>query len=179
MTQHATALAELEGWRPPTADQVVARDGFVGHLRAHPDGLRRSCFPHHLTAGALVLSEDRGRVLLNLHRKAGRWFHFGGHIEAADDSLAAAALRESREESGIGALELAPEPLQLSAHAVPFCDPRGEVTHLDVRYLALAPASAIPVASEESESVRWFPVDALPTDDPDMLELVRMALASR
>ena len=38
---------------------------------AHPDGLRRSCFPDHLTAGALiVLAADRTHVLLTLHAKA-------------------------------------------------------------------------------------------------------------
>ena len=177
MSPHASALATLEGWPAPSEEQAALAADFVRHLRAHPDGLARSCFPRHLTAGALVLSEDRDRVLLNLHRKAGRWFHFGGHIEEVDTSLAAAALRESLEESGLGDLRLSEAPIQLSAHAVPFCDARGEVTHLDVRYLALAPATAMPVVSEESESVRWFDIDALPTQDPDMLELIRLARA--
>lgn len=175
MSPHAAALAALEGWRPPNDAQATLAEDFVRHLRTHPDGLQRGCFPRHLTAGALVLSEDGDRVLLNLHRKAQRWFHFGGHIEDSDAALADAALRESQEESGLAELRLSAEPVQLSAHAVPFCDRRGEVTHLDVRYVAWAPATAVPVVSDESESVRWFDVEALPTQDPDMVELVRLA----
>jgi hypothetical protein len=51
------------------------------------------------------------------------------------------------------------------------------VHHLDVRYLAIVPAGTAPVLSEESLELRWFDVDALPTDEPDMLDLVALARA--
>jgi 8-oxo-dGTP pyrophosphatase MutT (NUDIX family) len=175
VSAHADAVATLTDWRPPTPEQADLASAYIARLAQDPDALLRSSFPRHLTAGALVLSEDRARVLLNLHRKARRWFHFGGHIEGGDASLRAAAEREVLEESGLGSVRLSPEPVQLSAHPVPFCDPRGEVIHLDVRYVAWAPADARPVVSQESVSVAWFDVDDLPTDDPDMLELVALA----
>jgi hypothetical protein len=68
-------------------------------------------------------------------------------------------------------------PVQLSEHAVPFCDPRGGVHHLDVRFLAVAPADAEHTVSEESLDVRWWPADALPDPQPDMVELVALARA--
>ncbi len=37
--------------------------------------------------------------------------------------------------------------------------------HLDVRFVAIAPPGAVPVVSEESTDVRWWPVDALPLQD--------------
>jgi len=174
---HADALATLRGWSASSADQEALRARYVAHLEGHADGEQRSCLPAHLTAGTLVLSAKGDEVLLNLHRKARRWFAFGGHVEPGDRTLATAALREAREESGISALDLDPEPVHLDEHVVDFCDPRGDVHHLDVRFAARAPAGARPGASEESLDVRWWPVDALPPDEPDPLELVRLGVA--
>ncbi len=176
MTLHDDAFALLTRWQAPTAEQEELRDHYVEHLRWHPDGLQRDCFPAHLTAGALVLSHDGGYVLLNLHAKARRWFHFGGHLEADDASLVGGAMRETTEESGLTELVVDAEPIHLSQHPVAFCDRRGTVKHLDVRFLARAASDVEPVVSDESLDVRWWPVGDLPTDDPDMVELVDLAL---
>lgn len=173
---HASALALLESWAPTDAEQERRRSDYLAHLRVHPDGVLRECFPDHLTASTLVLSTDRTTVLLTLHAKARAWFQFGGHIEASDPTLAAAALREAAEESGIDDLVLDPTPVQLSPHAVPFCSPRGTVRHLDVRFLAVAPDEALHRVSEESLDVAWWPIDALPTEDPDIHQLVALSV---
>ena len=171
------ALATLGGWQSPDPRQEQLRREYVDHVRGHAEPASRSTSPGHLTAGALVLSTDRDEVLLTLHAKARRWFHLGGHVEPQDATLAGAALREATEESGIGDLRLDPVPLHLDAHTVGFCSGHREVRHLDVRFLALAPPWAAPTPSEESLEVRWWPVDRLPTDDPDMVEMVARALA--
>ena len=173
---HADALRVLAGWRPPDAQQEALRRRYVAHLDAHPDGMTRDCFPDHLTASALVVSADASQVLLTLHAKANAWFQLGGHCEPEDTTLAGAALREAVEESGMTGLELDPRPVQLDAHEVGFCDPRGTVTHLDVRFLAVAPTDAAHAVSAESLDVRWWPVDDLPTEDPNLVALVTHAL---
>jgi 8-oxo-dGTP pyrophosphatase MutT (NUDIX family) len=170
---HADALAVLRAWVPPTPAQSALRDRYVAHLEARPDGMTRDCYPDHLTASTLVVSPDGSHVLLTLHAKARRWFQLGGHCEDGDATLAGAAEREAVEESGLAGLRVDPAPVQLSEHAVPFCDPRGGVRHLDVRFLAVAPEGADHAVSEESLDVRWWPVDALPDDD--LTELVRLA----
>ncbi|WP_324649421.1 NUDIX hydrolase [Georgenia sp. H159] len=172
---HSSALAVLAGWRAPTPTQSALRARYVAHLEAEPQGVLRECYPDHLTASTLVVSADRSSVLLTLHRKARRWFQLGGHVEPGDTSLTGAALREATEESGVAGLVLDPVPVQLSAHPVPFCDPRGGVTHLDVRFVATAPAGAAHATSAESLDVAWWPVDGLPEPEPDMLELVALA----
>ncbi|WP_323793470.1 NUDIX hydrolase [Nocardioides sp.] len=179
---HDDALAVLRSWPAPDADQEQARRRYVAHLEAHPDGMRRSCRPDHLTASTLVLSDDGEHVLLTLHAKAERWFQLGGHCEPGDHLLHDAASREAREESGVPDLRLDPVPVQLSEHAVPFCrDPSAStddgltVHHLDVRFLAVAPPGSVPAVSEESLDVRWWPADALPDPDPDLVDLVRLA----
>jgi 8-oxo-dGTP pyrophosphatase MutT (NUDIX family) len=176
---HDDALRLLAAWSAPDQAQEMARRRYVAHLSARPDGLRRDCFPDHITASTLILSADGERVLLTLHAKAQAWFQMGGHCEESDTTLAGAALREAVEESGVPDLTLDPQPVQLNAHAVPFCDPRGTVDHLDVRFVAVAPAEAVHAVSEESLDVRWWPWDALPTEDPDMRDLVRLARERR
>ena len=175
MTARDAALAELHGWDAPSPGQSGLRDVYVAHLVSHVDGLSRECQPGHLTAGALVLSAGLDAVLLNLHAKAGRWFHFGGHVEDDDGSLLDAARREAAEESGIADLVVDPTPVHLDLHHVEFCRPHGRADHLDVRYAALAPAGARARASEESLAVRWWPLDALPDLEPEMHTLIALS----
>ncbi|GAA1931593.1 NUDIX hydrolase [Nocardioides lentus] len=183
MTLHADALAVLTAWAAPDAAQEVLRRRYVDHLRLHEDGLTRGCRPSHLTASVLVLDAPAERVLLTLHARAGRWFQLGGHCEPEDATLADAAAREAREESGIADLDLDAVPVQLSEHAVPFCGPAPTsgttpattTHHLDVRYLAVAPPGARPVVSDESTDLAWWPADALPEPDADLVELVARA----
>lgn len=175
MSLHADALGVLTSWSAPTQEQDALRRRYVDHLTTRPDGMRRDCFPDHLTAGTLVVDHGLDHVLLNLHRKARRWFAFGGHCEDADPTLAAAALREAHEESGLAGLDFDPVPAHLDEHEVGFCDPRGPVRHLDVRFVARTPRSAEPVVSDESLDVRWWPVRALPELEPEMLRLIDVA----
>jgi 8-oxo-dGTP pyrophosphatase MutT (NUDIX family) len=163
---HADAVRVLDELEVHEAGQEQLRLAYLEHLRAHPDGLCRDCHPDHVTASALVIDATGERVLLTLHRKLGRWLQTGGHCEAGDGSLRAAAHREATEESGIGGLVVAPRPLRLDRHPVP-CGPLRPAHHLDVQYLALAPTDAQEQMSTESTALGWFGLDALPepTDD--------------
>lgn len=172
---YGDALAVLSSWTAPDDAQERLRREYVAHLESGRPGLFKGDFPDHLTAGVLVLDRTGERVLLNLHRKARRWFAFGGHLENGDDSLLAAATREGLEESGLD-LVMDPLPVHLSCHTVDFCDERGTVRHLDVRFTARPADGTPPVVSEESLDLRWFPVGDLPTDEPDMVDLVRLAV---
>ncbi len=172
---HADALRVLRGWAAADPGQEALRREYVEHLERCPDGMLRDCFPAHLTASSLILSADGRGVLLTLHAKARAWFQTGGHCEPTDDTLAGAALREAVEESGIAALTLDPEPVQLDRHEVGFCHPRGPVHHLDVRFLAVAASDAVQATSAESLDVRWFPAEDLPTSEPGLVDLLRRA----
>ncbi|WP_086564577.1 NUDIX hydrolase [Streptomyces africanus] len=137
-------------------DQTDLRQAYLDHLAQHPDGLWKACRAGHITASALVIDAEAGRVLLTLHRKLRMWLQMGGHCEPGDSSLAAAALREATEESGVSGLSLLPGgPVRLGRHPIPppcHC-------HFDVQYAVLALPDAAHAISDESLDVRWFGYD--------------------
>lgn len=140
---------------------------------AGPHLLTRHHQPMHLTASAAVLDPAGTLTCLVLHHKLGVWVQPGGHLEAGDRSMTAAAAREAQEETGLTGSVLA-VPVQLSRHVAP-CNPGLVDWHLDVQFLLLAEPGE-PVPSDETPAVRWWPVDALPREiAPGVDELIRSA----
>lgn len=176
MTLHDDATEALARWDAPDAAQEELRLLYLGHLAAEPGAMTRACHPDHLTSSALVISPDGEQVVLTKHPKAGLWLQTGGHCEPTDATLAGAALREAREESGIEVLRIDPVPLLLSRHEVPFCGPVQPAHHLDVQFMAVAPDGAELVISQESDALRWCPSDRPPhPTDQDVRDLIAAA----
>lgn len=175
LTLHGDAQAVLTNWTAPDAEQARLQQAYLDHLDQHPDAMSRSCHPNHLTASVLIVSHDHNRVLLTLHRRIGRWLQTGGHCESHDQTLLQAALREGREEGGIGDLLIDPDPVLLSLHEVPACGPMRPSHHLDVQFVAVAPHDDFTI-SEESADLNWFAVDAPPSGtDQSVLDLIAAA----
>jgi 8-oxo-dGTP pyrophosphatase MutT (NUDIX family) len=171
VTLHDDAVLVLKEY----GDQEELRQVYLDHLAAHPDGLWKACTAGHLTASALVVDPERGRVLLTLHRKLRMWLQMGGHCEPGDATLAAAALREATEESGIAGLTLVPGgPVRLDRHAIPApCN-----WHLDVQYAVLAEPGAVHEISDESLDLRWFAYDEVAgVADASVVRLLEAARA--
>ncbi|MFF7699711.1 NUDIX hydrolase [Streptomyces lydicus] len=174
MSLHAEAARTLKEWPAPSPDQDQLRLAYLDHLAAHRDGMWKPCKEGHLTASALVIDPAAGRVLLTLHRKLEMWLQMGGHCEPEDASLADAALREAREESGIArGLTLLPGgPVRLDRHRTPCA------VHLDVQYAALAPEGSVAAISDESLDLKWFAYDEVPgVADTSVVRLVEAARA--
>ncbi|MER6672505.1 NUDIX hydrolase [Streptomyces sp. NPDC000983] len=172
MTLFDDAVLVLKGYEDGTAGQAELRQVYLDHLSARPDGMWKACEAGHITASALVIDPSRGRVLLTLHRKLRMWLQMGGHCEPGDATLAAAALREGTEESGIADLVLLPGgPVRLDRHHTPCA------WHLDVQYAAVAPPGALEAISDESLDLRWFPYDEVATVADD--SVVRLVEAAR
>jgi 8-oxo-dGTP pyrophosphatase MutT (NUDIX family) len=145
---------------PCDESEAVHLRGILEFLSRHADPFDRRIAEGHFTASALILSRSGDEVLLLHHRKLQRWLQPGGHGEAGETSGEAVALREAREETGILDLELhpsAPRPLDVDIHAIPARPGEPAHSHLDLRYLVLAPdGSAITRQVDESNDLRWF-----------------------
>lgn len=179
MTLHDDAHSVLMRWAPPGNEQSELRLLYLDHLGKHANATNRDCHPDHLTASALIFSADHRRVLLTLHHVIKRWLQTGGHCDPEDESLADAALREAREESGIDDLAIDRVPVLLSHHEVPSCGPIRPSHHLDVQYVAVAAPGALQVISDESDELEWFAIDDLPADTDDSVRALIAAGMTR
>jgi 8-oxo-dGTP pyrophosphatase MutT (NUDIX family) len=153
----------------------------LAFVAEHPDALWRTCAPGHLTASALVVDPADGRFVVLHHRKLRRWLQPGGHADG-DADLAAVALREATEETGLAGLAVRTPAVDLDIHEV---QPAGEPAHLhlDLRFVVTAaPGSAAagpPPGNPESLAARWVTLadlDALGAD-ASLARLARRGLA--
>ncbi|MCX7868356.1 MAG: sugar phosphate nucleotidyltransferase [Terrimicrobiaceae bacterium] len=130
-----------------------------------------------LGACAVVREPGTGRVLLERRTDCGWWCVPGGRVEPGE-TLAAAALREAEEETGLR--------LALTWFLGVFSDParrivrypdNGDLRHLvDVVVLA-EPVAGAPRAGPESLELGWFPPGKLPLNTlPPVIEILREAL---
>ena len=168
MSVRSSAIALLTDWRAPDHSQDSIRNAVLAFLDAREDACRRECVPGHITASALVLDDTADRVLLTLHPRLGRWVQLGGHCEDSDADIHAAALREAIEESGVDGLRLSPDLAAINVHALT-CSLGVPTRHLDLQFVAHAPADAQIVVSDESVDLRWWSIDGLPDGTDEAL----------
>jgi 8-oxo-dGTP pyrophosphatase MutT (NUDIX family) len=178
MSLHQSVVTTLTDWEPPDPTQDALRHAVLSFVLARPDACLRACVPGHVTASALVLDHTGTQTLLTLHPRVGRWVQLGGHCEDTDADIAAAALREATEESGIDGLTVGAMPTALHVHPVT-CSLGVPTRHLDVQFVAKAPAGAQITCSDESLDLQWWPLDGLPDGaDYGVRQLVRAAQTS-
>jgi len=110
----------------------------------------------HVTASAILVTDDRRRVLLHQHKRMNMWLQPGGHIEE-NELPWDGAQREACEETGLPAVLVDPagDDGPLLIHVDVHAGPRGH-THLDLRYLVEAPNQRPNPPADESQEVHWF-----------------------
>jgi 8-oxo-dGTP pyrophosphatase MutT (NUDIX family) len=172
---HASVVDVLTRWQTADPAHDALRHAVLAFVLARPDACRRACEPGHITASALVLDHTGTQVLLTLHPRIGRWLQLGGHCEEHDSDILAAALREATEESGIAGLRIEPELAAVHVHPLT-CSLGLPTRHLDLQFIAHAPAGAEIICSDESLDLRWWPLDAMPPGDAALTTLAEAAV---
>ena len=151
---------QLVAFVPADAAEDAGRRRMLGLLGTPRPFDRRQFSPGHFTASAFVVHQDR--LLLIRHTKLRRWLQPGGHIDAADASPHAAAVRELAEEAGVADAAGDGRLFDLDVHPIPPSPAKHEPAHehFDLRYLFHAPTDAATAGSDAAD-VKWLPLAAV------------------
>jgi len=161
---------------PAEAATVALFEALLGDAE---DPFARQRLAGHFTASAWLVSGDGQRVLLTHHRKLGRWLQLGGHADG-DRDLAAVALKEAEEESGLTGLSVDPAIFDLDRHRIPEYKGVPAHWHYDLRFVVRAGAGEIYVVGDESHDLAWRRIAVLIRDDevdPSVRRMARKWLA--
>lgn len=172
----ATALAQVRAAQLVGRDQESYRTQILTFCGVHGDALHRSCRTGHLTGSAAVIDASRRAGLILHHVKLDRWLQPGGHADGQGD-LAAVAVTEATEETGLAGLRVLQPAIDLDVHPIAARPGEPAHLHLDVRFLVLAPPGAEPGGNHESHELAWWrPGDEEPLPDPSTRRLLTRAL---
>lgn len=161
------ALREaISAFEPFNEQEATDKRVILHALDTDPDCFERTA-QAHMACSIWVVDPSFTQTLLVYHNIYDSWSWIGGHADGEYD-LAAVALRELREETGVAHARLLPcgaggiyslEVLTVDGH-----EKRGLYVsshlHLNVTYLAVAdPAEPVRIKPDENSGVRWVPLE--------------------
>ncbi|WP_459755179.1 NUDIX hydrolase [Streptomyces sennicomposti] len=156
-TAHPAVVDVLAHYAPATPAERADADRVRALLAAAGDPWDRSR-PLHITATAVIVHPDSGRVLLRRHPRHHSWLLVGGHGDPGEDAPLAVALREAREETGLP--DLTPWPDADVRHLVIVPVPAGRHEpaheHADLRYVLATDVPEAVRPENPDAPLRWL-----------------------
>ena len=155
---------DIEAFEPFNEQETADKAVILHALDTVPDVFDRTA-QAHMACSIWVVDPTFTQTLMVYHNIYNSWSWIGGHADGERD-LAAVALRELEEETGVASAKLlldgkvfSIEVLTVAGH-----EKRGAYVsshlHLNVTYLAVAdPAEPLRVKPDENSGVKWVPID--------------------
>ena len=152
-------LQQIDEYRPCCEQEECDRELILRCCAVMPDVLTRQSAIAHLTVSSFAVDAKREKTLLIYHAIYDSWSWVGGHADG-DEDLAAVALKELREETGVNGRLLQRDPFALDVLPVLAHMKNGRHVsahlHLNLTYLVQAdPSAALTLNERETCGVEW------------------------
>ena len=179
-------IRQIERYTPFNEQETADKATLLNLLRQDTDISRRDNLIAHLTASAWVVNPERNKVLMAYHNLYNSWAWLGGHADGNFD-LAAVAVKEAREESGLTDVRLVSDDiLSLEILTVDGHEKKGNYVpshlHLNLTYLLEAdPNAPICIKEDENSQVGWinFADIAVKSAEPWFVERIYSKLCEK
>ena len=157
---------DIAAYEPANEQEEVDKQVILSVLGTCENAFSREALAH-MACSIWVVSPDCAQTLLVFHNIYGSWSWIGGHADGEHD-LAAVALRELQEETGVSHARMVPLPAgniySLEVLTVDGHEKHGKYVgshlHLNVTYLAVAsPDEPIRIKPDENSGVKWVPTE--------------------
>lgn len=155
---------DIRDYKPVNEQEAQDQAVMLRYMASCDDYLERSNSIAHFTTSIWTVNRERTKTLMVYHNIYDSWSWIGGHADG-EEELPAVALRELREETGVGNASLVSrdifslETLTVDGHEKRGCYVPSHL-HLNVTYLAVADENeALTVNEAENRAVRWWSLE--------------------
>ncbi len=178
--------AAIADFAPSCEQEERDREVMLKFLRENDNCLLRENLIAHFTASAWIVNGDFDKFLMVYHNLYNSWSWTGGHADGEPD-LAAVALREAKEETGVTNIDfLRRAPISLEIITVEGHLKRGVYVpshlHFNLTYLLQADeGQKLMVKPDENSGVQWIAANqvAAYVSEPWMMKWVYEKLMGR
>jgi 8-oxo-dGTP pyrophosphatase MutT (NUDIX family) len=128
----------------------------IQFIRENRECFERSLLIGHVTGSAWIVNPERTHALLIHHKKLDKWFQPGGHCDG-DADVAAVALKEATEETGLRFRSVSKAVFDVDNHIIPARNQIPAHIHYDIRFLLETDKELDDLESnEEVNAVKWI-----------------------
>ena len=156
--------SEIEKYVPVNEQEENDKKVILDYMKKNLDCFTRENQIAHFTTSIWTVNKERTKTLMVYHKIYDSWSWIGGHADGEED-LAAVALRELKEETGVENASLVSKDIfSLEILTVDGHEKKGKYIsghlHLNITYLAEADENQmLTINEEENKGVKWFTFD--------------------